>query len=105
MARMKRWSRAGVLGLVFLTGGCGEGAKLVQATSAGGVVIYPFKGDDHLTTSFRSEAFQLMDKHCAGAYSIVREGEAKGRSRIAGPVQGAEEVIRERRWGIEFRCK
>jgi hypothetical protein len=105
MAPMKRWSRAGALGLVLLTAGCGEGAKLVQATPTGGVVTYPFKGDNHLVSSFRSEAFQLMDKQCAGAYGIVREGEAKGRSRTAGPVQGAEEVIRERRWGIEFRCK
>lgn len=105
MAPMKRWSRAGLLGIALVMGGCGEGAKLVQVTATGGVVTYPFKGDSHLVSSFRSDAFQLIDKQCAGAYSIVREGEAKGRSRIAGPVQGAEEVIRERRWGIEFRCK
>lgn len=102
---MKRWSRVSLLASALAFAGCSEGAKLVQVTDGGGIVTYPFKGDNHLTSSFRTEAFQLMDKQCAGAYSIVREGEAKGRSRIAGAVQGAEEVITEKRWGIQFRCK
>ena len=105
MAPMKRWSRVSLLVLALVVAGCGEGAKLVQVTDTGGVVSYPFKGDNHLVSSFRSEAFQLIEKQCTGAYSIVREGEAKGRTRVAAPVQGAEEAIRERRWGIEFRCK
>ena len=105
MASMKRWSRVGLLVLTLVVAGCGEGAKLIQVTDTGGVVSYPYKGDNHLVSGFRTEAFQLIDKQCAGAYSIVREGEAKGRTRVAGPVQGAEEAIRERRWGIEFRCK
>ena len=104
-ARMKRWSRAGLLASALVLAGCGEGAKVVQVTDNGGVVTYPFKGNNHLVSSFRTEAFQLIDQQCAGAYSIVREGEARGRSRIAGSVPGAEEVIQERRWGIEFRCK
>jgi hypothetical protein len=34
----------------------------------------------------------------------VREGEARGRARVVG-VEGGQEILRERRWGIEFRCK
>jgi hypothetical protein len=102
---MKPWSRAALLALVCVGAGCEEAAKLVQVTENGGTVIYPYKGDNYMTSSFRSDAFQLMDKQCAGAYTIVKEGEAKGRSRIAGAVQGAEEVITEQRWGIQFRCK
>ena len=102
---MKRWSSRAIFALALVVTGCGEGAKLVQVTDTGGIVTYPFKGDRHLISSFRTDAFQLIDQQCMGAYHVVREGEAKGRSRIAGPVQGAEEVITERRWGIEFRCK
>lgn len=72
----------------------------------GGVVVYPFKGDQGaLLSSFRKDALALMKDKCAGAYTIVREGETKGRTRLIGPVEGAQEAIRERRWGIEFRCK
>jgi hypothetical protein len=102
---MKAWSSAACGALWFLIIGCGDGAKIVQTTENGGVVVYPFKGDNQLVTSFRREAMQLIEKQCGGNYAIVREGEAKGRTRVAGPVAGAEEVIRERRWGIEFRCK
>ena len=56
-------------------------------------------------SSFRKDALALMKDKCAGPYTIVREGETKGRTRLIGPVEGAQEAIRERRWGIEFRCK
>jgi len=102
---MKAWSSAAFGCLAVLLMSCGEGAKFMQLTENGGVVVYPFKGDNHLVSSFRRDAFRLIEQQCPAGYSIVKEGEAKGRSRIAGPVQGAEEVIRERRWGIEFRCK
>ncbi len=36
---------------------------------------------------------------------MVREGEAKGRVRLAGAVEGAQEIVRERRWAIQFECK
>lgn len=91
--------------LVCLTG-CAEGAKLVQDTEDGGVVVYPFKGDQGaMLSSFRTEALGLIKEKCGGPYTIVREGEAKGRARIAGAVEGSREMVRERRWGIEFRCK
>lgn len=91
---------------LLLTAGCGEGVKLVQETESGGVVIYPFRGENgYLLSPLRAEALQLIEKRCAGRYSIVKEGEAKGRSRLAGPVEGAEEVIRERRWGLKFQCR
>ncbi|GBL39870.1 MAG: hypothetical protein SCG73_07320 [Nitrospiraceae bacterium] len=86
--------------------GCAEGAKLVQERADGGVVIYPFKGEQGaILASSRKDAIALMQEKCGGLYNIVREGEAKGRTRMAGHVEGAQEIIQERRWGIEFRCK
>jgi|SRR5512134_455721 hypothetical protein len=101
---MKSWSSLGC-GLVLLLAGCAEGAKLVQDSGDGGVVTYPFKGEQGaMLSSFRTEALTLIKDTCGGAYSIMREGEAKGRARVAG-VEGGQEIVRERRWGIEFRCK
>ena len=102
---MKIRSSLGCL-LGLLLAGCADGAKLTQDTGDGGVVIYPFKGEQGaMLSSFRKDAMALMKKKCGGAYTIVREGETKGRSRIAGSVQGSQEIVQERRWGIEFRCK
>ena len=102
---MKNWSSLGCA-LLFLLVGCAEGAKLSQRTEDGGIVTYPFKGEQgHMVSSFRKDAFSLMKDTCDGSYLIVREGEAKGRARVAGGIDGGQEVVRERRWGIEFRCK
>jgi len=88
-------------------GGCADGAKIVQELGTGGVVIYPFKeGQGPILSSFRKEALELMKEKCPeGSYSIVREGEAKGRSRVVSPLDGAQELVEERRWGIQFECK
>lgn len=92
--------------LLLLSAGCTDGAKLVQDTGNGGIVIYPFKGEQgSMLSAFRKDAIALMREKCGGAYTIVREGETKGRARDAGPVQGSQEMVQERRWGIEFRCR
>ncbi len=102
---MKIWSSLALL-MVILLLGCAEGAKLVQEREDGGVVSYPFKGEQgSMLSSFRKDAMALMKEKCGGLYTIVREGETKGRSRMASPVEGAQEILRERRWGIEFQCK
>ena len=102
---MKIWSSLALL-MVILLLGCAEGAKLVQEREDGGVVSYPFKGEQgSMLSSFRKDAMALMKEKCVGLYTIVREGETKGRSRMASPVEGAQELVRERRWGIEFQCK
>jgi hypothetical protein len=102
---MKIWSSLGLL-LVVILAGCAEGAKLVQEREDGGVVTYPFKGEQgSMLSSFRTDALALMKEKCGGPYTIVREGEAKGRSRMAGAVEGAQEIVHERRWGIQFQCK
>lgn len=91
--------------LLLCLAGCADGARLVQDDEAGGVVVYPFKGDQGaMLSSFRKDAMALIKEKCGGSYTIVREGEAKGRARIAGAVEGSHEMVRERRWGIEFRC-
>ncbi len=101
---MKTWSSL-VCALAFLLAGCGEGVKLVQDTGDGGVVTYPFKGEQGwMLSSFRQEALAFLKEKCGGSYTLVREGEAKGRARLAG-VEGAQEIVQERRWGIQFQCK
>ena len=101
---MKTWSSL-VCTIVLFLAGCAEGAKLVQDTGDGGVVTYPFKGEQgSMLSSFRQEALVLMKEKCGGSYTLVREGEAKGRARVVG-VEGSQEFVQERRWGIEFRCK
>jgi hypothetical protein len=102
---MKNWSSLGCA-LVLLLTGCAEGAKLVQRGEDGGVVTYPFKAEHGpMLSSFRKDALSLMKDTCGAGYQIIREGEAKGRARVVGGIEGGQEVVRERRWGIEFRCK
>jgi len=104
---MKVWSRVGLASIVLMLVGCADGAKLVQEHQTGGVVVYPFKGEQgSLLSAFRNDALRIMTEKCGGReYDIVREGEAKGRSRVVNPIEGQEEVIHERRWGIQFQCK
>ena len=102
---MKIWSSLAVL-LVLAFAGCGEGAKLLQESEDGGVVVYPFIGEQGpMLSSFRTNALALMKEKCGGPYTIMQEGEAKGRTRVVSPVEGAQEVVQERRWGIQFQCK
>jgi len=101
------WVKTAVVVACLVVGGCADGAKIVQQHDTGGVVIYPFKqGQGPILSSFRKEALDLMKEKCTGrSYSIVREGEAKGRSRVVSPLDGAQELVEERRWGIQFECK
>ena len=102
---MKIWSSLAVLFVIVLVG-CAEGAKLVQEKEDAGVVVYPFKGEQgSMLSSFRNDALALMKEKCGGPYTIVREGEAKGRSREISAIEGSQEMVHERRWGIQFQCK
>ncbi|MCS6896966.1 MAG: hypothetical protein NZM29_03250 [Nitrospira sp.] len=93
--------------MFLLLVGCADGVKLVQEQENGGVVVYPFKeGQGPVLSSFRAEALAIIREKCGGrSYDIVREGETKGRARVVSPIEGQEEVIRERRWGIQFQCR
>ncbi len=105
---MKTWSRVLLPALIAIASGCGgDGVRLAQNLDNGGVVVYPYKSDQgHILSSFRKDAVRLMEEKCPGGYTIAREGETKGRSRLAGPIQaGGGEMIQERRWGIQFQCK
>ena len=99
-----RWAIPAVLFPIALLLGCSGGARLIQDDGSGGIVTYPFGDQGHLLSSFRRDAMRIMDRRCAGGYRIVREGEVRGQRRVAG-LEGAEEVIHQRRWGIEFRCR
>jgi hypothetical protein len=103
--RKKIWSSLAIFFFIGLAG-CGEGAKFLQEKEDGGIVAYPFTGEQgSILSSFRTDALALMKEKCGGPYTIVREGETKGRTRIISPVPGAEEAVQERRWGIQFQCK
>jgi hypothetical protein len=103
---MKAWSRAAATTALLLLASCADGAKLLQESDRGGTVVYPFKGDQgSILSSFRKDALALMTEKCGGPYTIVREGETKGRTRLASPIEGAQEIVQERRWGIQFQCK
>ena len=102
---MKIWSSLAILFVIALAG-CGEGAKLLQEGEDGGVVVYPFIGEQGpMLSSFRTNALALMKEKCGGPYTVVQEGETRGRIRTVSPIEGAQETIQERRWGIQFRCK
>jgi hypothetical protein len=102
---MKIWSSLAILFVIALAG-CADGAKLIQERGDGGVVVYPFRGEQgSMLSSSRTDALALMNEKCGGPYTIVREGETKGRSRMVSPVEGAQEIVEERRWGIQFQCK
>jgi hypothetical protein len=92
--------------LLFLYG-CSQAAQLVQENEAGGVVAYAFKDDGGgpLFSRHRGEALQIVQKKCPTGYTIVREGEAKGYRSVSGIVEGTEDEIGGRRWGLQFRCK
>ena len=103
--RKKIWSSLATFIFIALAG-CGEGAKFLQEKEDGGIVAYPFTGEQgSMLSSFRTDALVLMKEKCRGPYTIVREGETQGRTRIISPVPGAQEVVEERRWGIQFQCK
>ncbi|MCS6319132.1 MAG: hypothetical protein H8K05_15420 [Nitrospira sp.] len=103
---MKSWSRVSVLSIALTASGCGEGAILVKEVDNGGVVVYPYRAEQgNLLSSFRKEAVQLMEEKCPGGWTSVREGETKGRLRQASPIAGANDIVEERRWGIQFQCK
>lgn len=103
--RMKIWSSLAIL-VVIVLAGCADGAKLIQEREDGGVVVYPFSGEQgSMLSSSRTDALALMKEKCGGLYTIVREGETKGRSRIVSPVEGTQEIVEERRWGMQFQCK
>ncbi len=101
------WLIAVMSAFCLALGGCADGAKIVQQYDGGGIVIYPIKdGQGPMLSSFRNEALDLMKEACRDrSYSIVREGETKGRTRVVSPLDGAQEVVQERRWGVQFECK
>ena len=79
---------------------------MAQESEHGGVVIYPYKPEQGpLLSGFRTEAVHMMEKRCPSGHTIIREGEAKGRSRLSAPLQSGGEIIQEQRWGIQSQCK
>lgn len=104
---INRWSSVTWLALFLAGVGCSEAVKMVQDTPTGGVATYSYKEDrgGHMFSSYRKQAFELMQKKCSSGYKILREGEARGYTSVSGIVEGTEDEIRNRRWGMQFRCK
>lgn len=102
--RLKGWSRATGLGVLLLLGGCSEGVKFVQETDTGGVVVYPYKGDNALTSTFRGDALKMIQKKCPKGYIILKEGQTKSLQRVHENAGGSE-TIELKRWAIKFACK
>ena len=103
----KSWSSAVAAIAFFTLVACADGVKFVQEHENGGVVVYPFRGEQgSMLSSFSQDALALILEKCGSrSYTILREGEAQGRSRVVSPIEGQVEVIEERRWGIQFQCK
>jgi hypothetical protein len=103
----ERWISVIALTGLFACTGCADAAKLVQETEKGGVVTYLYKADrgGPVMSPHRLEALELITKKCGTGYSIVREGEAQSYRSISGTMEGTEGEVRNRRWGLQFRCK
>jgi hypothetical protein len=103
----ERWLTVIALVGLFTCTGCADAAKLVQETEVGGVVTYLYKADrgGPVMSPHRLEALELIKKKCGSGYLIVREGEAQSNRSISGIVEGTEDEARNRRWGLQFRCK
>ena len=79
---------------------------MVKEVDNGGVVVYPYRAEQgNLLSSFRKEAVRLMEQKCPAGWMTVREVETKGRLRQASPIAGSNDIVEERRWGIQFQCK
>jgi hypothetical protein len=66
---MKIWSSLAILFVIALAG-CGEGAKLLQEKEDGGVVAYPFIGEQGpMLSAFRTDALALIKEKCRGLYT------------------------------------
>jgi len=84
--------------------GCAEGVKFIQETDSGGVVIYPYKGDNALVSTFRHDALEMIRKKCSKGYIVVKEGQTTSLRRVQDNVGGAE-TIELKRWAIKFQCR
>ena len=101
---MKTWSSL-VCVLVLCAAGCAEGAKLAQANQDGGVVTYPFKGDQgHMLSSFRKDALAADERHVWRRLSDCARRRSERTSARGRRLLRRTEIVRERRWGIRVRC-
>ena len=102
---MKTWSSL-VCVLVLCAAGCARGQSWPNANQDGGVVTYPFKGDQgHMLSSFRKDALAADERHVWRRLSDCARRRSERTSARGRRYRGGQEIVRERRWGIEFRCK
>jgi hypothetical protein len=90
--------------LAALLVGCSETVKLVQETDSGGVVVYPYKGDNPLVSSTRHKALDLIQEKCPHGYTVLKEGQTTPLRRVYEHA-GAPEAIELKRWAIKFQCR
>lgn len=103
----ERWLSVLALAGLLACAGCADAAKLVRETDTGGIVTYLYKEDrgGPVMSPHRPKALELIQKKCGSGYVIVREGEAQGYRSVSGTIEGTEDEVRNRRWGLQFRCK
>jgi len=73
--------------------GCSDAVKLIQVTDTGGVVTYLFKEErgGAMFSSFRSQAFEIMNQKCPSGYAIMKEGETRLSQRVPGGNRGRDQ--------------
>lgn len=93
--------------LFLACGGCSQAAILTHETESGGVAVYLYKEDrgGPMGSTYRGEALKVMGRKCPSGYTVLKEGEVRGRESVSGIVEGAEDDTNHRRWGLRFRCK
>ncbi len=85
--------------------GCGQDAKFVRETPAGGVISYSIETDsDVLTSPGRREALRMIKEKCPKGSTIVKEGELPKVSAAADRAWRGQ-IGTNRLWGIQFTCE
>jgi hypothetical protein len=100
-----------LIGLSLLVASCASNVQLVDETTTGGTVIYPYiEEQDVLSSQERRDALLLLSEKCPAGYRISREGEVARVDQAVdrawmGQLSRDGQVSRERRWAILFTCK
>jgi hypothetical protein len=100
-----------LVGLSLTLASCASNVQIVNETSTGGTVLYPYlEEQDVLSSQERRDALRLLSEKCPAGYRISREGEVPRIDEAVdrawmGQLSRDGQVSRERSWAILFTCK